>query len=83
MQNKDTGRKGIKNKGVWSASTIRNILHNAVYIGDMVQNKENKISYKSNKVIVVPSKNWIIVHNTHTAIVSKQLFLLCQNRHTT
>ncbi len=83
MQNKDTGRKGIKNKGVWSASTIRNILHNAVYIGDMVQNKENKISYKSNKVIAVPSKNWIIVHNTHTAIVSKQLFSLCQNRHTT
>ena len=49
----------------------------------MVQNKENKISYKSNKVIAVSPKNWIIVHNTHTAIVSKQLFLLCQNRHTT
>ena len=82
MQNKDIGRKGIKNKGIWSASTIRNILHNAVYVGDMVQNKENKISYKSNKVAAVPSKDWIVVHNTHDAIVSKQLFALCQNKNT-
>lgn len=82
MQNKDVGRKGIKNKGIWSASTIRNILHNAVYVGDMVQNKENKISYKSNKVAAVPSKDWIVVHNTHDAIVSKQLFALCQNKST-
>lgn len=82
MQNKDIGRKGIKNKGIWSASTIRNILHNAVYVGDMVQNKENKISYKSNKVVAIPPKNWIVVQNTHTAIVSKQLFALCQNKNT-
>ena len=45
-QQKDRNRKGIKNMGIWSASTIRHILHNAVYIGDMVQNKENKIIEK-------------------------------------
>lgn len=78
MQGKDRNRKGIKQNGVWSPSTIRNILHNAVYIGHMVQNKENKISYKHKKVCAVPQNDWIIVQNTHEAIISYETFVLCQ-----
>lgn len=63
--------------GIWSASTIRHILHNAVYIGDMVQNKENKISYKSKKVVQVPPEKWVIVKNTHEAIISYDIFVRC------
>lgn len=80
MQNKDTNRKGIKHKGIWSPSTIRHILHNAVYIGHMVQNKENKISYKYKKVCVVPKNDWIVVQNTHKPIISYETFALCQKR---
>lgn len=77
MQQKDTGRKGIKNVGIWSASTIRHILHNAVYMGDMVQNKENKASYKSKKVVPVPPEKWVTVKNTHEAIIPYDIFVLC------
>ncbi len=76
-QQKDRNRKGIKNMGIWSASTIRHILHNAVYIGDMVQNKENKISYKSKKVVQVSPEKWVIVKNTHEAIISYDIFVRC------
>ena len=66
---------GIREKGIYGTQNYQ-------YLLDMIQNKENKISYKSNKVAAVPSKDWIVVHNTHDAIVSKQLFALCQNKNT-
>lgn len=79
MQGKDTGRK-VKQKGVWSCSSIRRILHNPVYIGHMVQNKETKINYKSKKVVAVPPKNWVVVYHTHEAIICTKLFLLCNQK---
>lgn len=75
----DMGRKNIKNKGVWSKNTIRKILTNPVYMGDMVQGKERKISYKSNKVSSVSKEEWIWVKNTHEPIISKEDFLSVQN----
>ena len=78
LQGKDMGRKGIKQYGVWSASTIRNILHNGVYIGHMIQNKENKINFKCKKVVGVSKENWIVAKNTHEPIITYDLFMLCQ-----
>ena len=34
------------NYGLWHAKTIRDILTNRMYIGDLVQNKRNKVNYK-------------------------------------
>lgn len=79
-QGKDMGRKGVKHPGIWSASTIRRILHNPVYIGHMVQGKEKKISYKFKKVVAVPKQNWIVVKNTHAPIISETVFSLCQKK---
>lgn len=70
----DLGRKNIKKYGVWSQNTVRKILKNPVYVGDMVQGKEKKISYKSKKVALVSSDNWIMVKNTHNPIVSREDF---------
>ena len=81
LQGKDMGRKGIKQYGVWSASTIRNILHNGVYIGHMIQNKENKINFKCKKVVGVSKENWIVAKNTHEPIITYDLFMLCQKKY--
>lgn len=69
-------RKNEKKRtlGLWSTTTINRILHNEIYIGNMVQHKEEKESYKSSKIIKVPKEEWIIIENTHEPIVEKEVF---------
>ena len=40
----------------------------------MVQNRRSRISYKYRKIICNPKENWIIVENTHEAIIDKESF---------
>jgi len=40
----------------------------------MVNNKNYKVSYKSKRLLKTDEKDWIIVKNTHEAIVSEDLF---------
>ena len=53
----------------WTDVTIRQILTNEAYIGNMVQNKTGHISYKNKKVINKPEDEWIRVEGTHPAII--------------
>ncbi|NLK37076.1 MAG: recombinase family protein [Epulopiscium sp.] len=69
-----------KEEYTWSTNTLRQILKNRVYIGDLVQAKQKKVSYKSKKVIQNPQKDWIVVPNCHDAIIEKEVFLLVQER---
>ena len=66
--------------GQWHPKTIRDILTNRMYIGDMVQNRRSKVNYKVKKVIKNNSKDYIIVENTHEAIVDKETFYEVQKR---
>lgn len=58
----------------WSDARIREILLNEVYIGNMVQGRVKKISYKSKKTMKLPKDEWKIVEGTHEAIISKEDF---------
>lgn len=58
----------------WSPKTIKAMLVNEVYIGNTVQNKTATISYKVKKRKVKSEQEYIRVENTHTAIISKELF---------
>lgn len=60
--------------GYWCNTTIKKILKNRLYTGDMVQNKRSRISYKYRKVICNPEEQWIIVENTHEPIIDKKSF---------
>ena len=53
---------------------MKNILKNEVYIGNTIQNKRSRISYKNRKIKANPQNQWIIVENTHEPIIDKQLF---------
>lgn len=80
-----SGYKGLKhcsqliNSEEWTLSSVNKILKNRIYTGDMVQNTQAKINYKSKKRMKLPESMWIIVENTHEALVSKEDFNMIQN----
>ena len=71
--NSNCNTNNIKDKK-WSIRTVASILKNQVYCGDMIQGKEKCISHKNHKSIKTKKENWIIVENTHEAIISREDF---------
>ena len=69
-------RSALKNTNaaLWSSPTVSQILHDQLYIGNMVQGKHKKASYKSEKTIWIPKSQWIVVENTHEAIIERETF---------
>lgn len=45
-----------------------------MYIGNTVQNKRSRISYKNRKLRNNPQEQWNVVENTHEPIIEKQIF---------
>ena len=56
----------------WHHYTIRRMLENQIYIGNCIQNKRKKISYKSKKLLTVPAQQHIITYEHHEPIISKE-----------
>ena len=68
----------------WNISSVKKILTNRIYTGDMVQHTQSKVNYKSKKKITLDKSLWIIVENTHEPLVDKKTFEYVQtlkNRH--
>lgn len=60
--------------GMWSSERISDMLQNETYIGNMVQGRSKRISYKSKKCIRQPRENWIIVKDTHEPLIDTEIF---------
>ena len=58
-------------QGYWNTFTIIHIIENETYTGDMVQGKSVTIQHKQ---IKTDKKDWIVVKNTHEAIISNETF---------
>ena len=58
----------------WTPSTVRNILHNEVYIGNTIQGKRKTKSYKLHQVEAVPEIEWVRVEHTHEPIIDQETF---------
>lgn len=56
----------------WADQTVKNIIRNEVYIGNMVQGKCGTLSYKSRQLKAKPKDEWIRVEGTHDPIVSRE-----------
>lgn len=63
---------------LWKTDTIRRILKNEMYIGNMVQGKQKQINYKLKKALHTKKEDWIIVPNTHEPIIDKEKFYAVQ-----
>lgn len=59
---------------LWSSGTIYQMLHNQTYAGDLVQGRHKKVSYKSKRTVWLPKSQWIVVENTHEAIIDKDTY---------
>ena len=64
---------------MWTISSVKKILKNQMYVGDMVQSVQTKVSYKSKKKKSLPKSNWDIVKNTHEPLVDRFIFESVQN----
>ena len=58
----------------WYDKTVRLILREPMYIGDMVQGRTTKISIRSYKKRELPKEKWIIKKGTHEPIISLEQF---------
>lgn len=58
-------------KALWSAGTVIRILKNPIYTGVLVQGKETTPSYKVHKRITKDESEWIVIEDSHEAIISK------------
>lgn len=77
---KYTNPSATDNYGLWNKTTIKRILKNEVYIGNMVQHKLEKVNYKSKKVVNLKQDEWIIVKNTHKPVISEEIYNKVQRR---
>ena len=73
--------------GLWSSERISDMLQNETYIGNMVQGRTVKISYKSKKCLHQDRENWIVVPHTHAPLIDEETFrkvglLVSSRRHT-
>lgn len=59
---------------LWSSPTIYQMLHNQTYTGALVQGRHRKISYKTKKTVWLPKSQWVVVPDTHEAIISRETF---------
>ena len=74
-------KRGIKTRAkitFWGCGTVADILSRAEYIGHTVNCRYDKKSYKGKRSERTDSENWIIIENTHEAIIDKQTFNIVQ-----
>ncbi len=70
--------KELETTKTWSYQTIHTILNNETYLGHLIQNKVNTLSYKDKKKKLLPKEKWIVVKNTHTPIIEQDVFEMVQ-----
>lgn len=58
----------------WTWDSIKRVIKDERYTGCMVCHKRTKKDISSKKTVAIPRLEWIIVRNTHEAIVSEALF---------
>ena len=62
------------NVGLWSFCGVNSILQNPTYLGHMVQQRDGTVSYKNHKRYIKDESEWVIVRNTHEAIITQELW---------
>ncbi|MCL2399355.1 MAG: recombinase family protein [Defluviitaleaceae bacterium] len=74
-KNKTTTYKNAMIKRyIWTQETIKRILTNPSYIGNMAQRRQEKINYKLEKYRKIPPNEWIIAEGTHEPLIDKSDF---------
>lgn len=70
----------IRNKHQWNSSTIKKILKDEVYIGNLVQFKTTTVSYKNHTIIYNDDSKRIRAEETHEPTIGLDLWYSVQER---
>lgn len=62
----------------WCSNTVARILEKQEYIGDTINFRTSKKSFKSKITIDNPKEKWKVFKNTHPAIIDEEIFYLVQ-----
>ena len=63
---------------LWGAGVVNTLLTNGIYTGDLIQGRRRVKSYKVHDIEAVPEEDWVVVPNTHEAIIDKAIFAKVQ-----
>lgn len=58
----------------WSSQTVRTILNNRFYLGEMAYGKTVRKSVGSQNGLAVPRDDWKVIPNHHEALISEEIF---------
>ena len=64
----------LEEKPIWVASTVLRIIKDERYTGKMISNKREMVGINTGKMRALPQSEWIIVANTHEAIIPQSMF---------
>ena len=65
--------------GLWGHNTIKKILTNKVYTGDLIQHQGEMVSYKVKKYRLLPKSEHLIKEKAHESIIDNQTYELAQD----
>ena len=68
------GSGSCKYANLWMYATVKNILTNEVYTGNLIQNQTGSRSYKDDTMIYKPESEWIRHEALHEAIISPEVW---------
>ncbi|MCG1025396.1 recombinase family protein [Dehalobacter sp.] len=79
-QKNHNNKKWRKAKGdlVWQTMAVLKIFKDETYTGKTINHKREKPDVNSMSTVAVPREQWIVVPNTHEAIISEELYLEAQ-----
>lgn len=58
----------------WSENSVRRMLNNRFYLGEMAYGKSVRKSVGSKNSISVPMEDWKVIKNHHEALISEEIF---------
>lgn len=64
----------IAMRHLWSGATVKNILKNRIYLGQLAQLRRTTVSHKNHKVVYKDESDWVIIENNHEPIITQELW---------
>lgn len=70
----------IRKKMSWTEQTIKKILKDEIYLGNLLQFKTTTVSYKNKTIIYNDKEDWIRYDRAHKPLISEKLWHQAQER---
>lgn len=70
----NNGKNFSKTRRAWGETTVKYIIKNQVYIGNLVSGKQGSLSYKTQKLVRKGTDEWIFAENTHEPIIQRKIW---------